>query len=755
MPEKTKKQIIFYLENINLGVLGVFLLFLPLFFLSATTDPYTLPKQILLIGAASILTIIFGIKTIIDGKIKLRPSPFDLQVFLIAVIALVSSVLSINRTDSLIAVVPFLFSILLYFIITNIVKQPSQLLLILASIVAGAVISSILSILSFFSIFILPFPYTQATYFNTFGSLLDQVIYFALVLPVTGYFVYSIITTLKSKKKSAVFGTNTSGASHKNTETAISPVNIGFTVAFIIILIGIIITAIQLVTTQKPLILPLETGFRTALAAISQDTGRVFLGFLFGSGFGTYLTDFTRYKPPAFNLDPNLWQFTFFRSSTLILELLATTGILGLLAFLFLVYKIIKERNFFLPLILALISVFILPFTFILQTLFFILLAIFAVIRAHNNPEKFNEIEFYFVALKRGLLTARAEGEPIHQNTTERRYSKFLPILFLIITLALVGFPVYFSFKLFVSDIIYRNSLTAFSQNNGNETFRLQDLSIKTFPYRDLYYRGLSQVDIALANALAVKAKEQSSNTQIQQTILQLIQNAITNGRNAAAIAPQSSYNWNNLSSIYRSLIGFGENADKFAELTNQQAIALDPNNPQQYIELGGIYYQTGKYDDAIRQFQLALNMKNDFANAYYNLGHALEMKGSLQEALTMYQEVQKLVTNDPENLNKINAEIQALQNKIATQQQEVPSGTSQAQIPAATTSAEPEANTPENESLNVNKPPAKLPERNPKVKIPGLTTTPEPTVSPTPAEEKGPFHLKKPFTTPTPTRIP
>src|SRR5205823_130676 len=159
---------------------------------------------------------------------------------------------------------------------------------------------------------------------------------------------------------------------------------------------------------------------------------------------------------------------------------------------------------------------------------------------------------------------------------------------------------------------------------------------------RDLYYRGLSQVNLALANALANQARQNPSanNQQTQQNILTLIQQSISAGRNATIIAPLTPFNWSNLSSIYRSLIGFGENADKFAVLTDQQAIALDPQNPQQYIDLGGIYYQLGDFDDAIRQFQIAITLKQDYPNAYYNLGHALEMKGQLNEALAAYQYV-------------------------------------------------------------------------------------------------------------------
>jgi len=713
-----KKQTILYIENTGLFIIGLTLLLLPLLFFSINTDAFILPKQILLSASVSILAILFGVRTIIEGKIKFRTTPFDIPVLLLAIFALISSLLSLNRLDALTAYMPFLFTTLLFFLITNTVKRENSLLIIISSLVLGACLSALLSVLSYFKIYILPFQYTQATYFNTFGSLLDQAIYYALIIPITVYFIISLVKKLKSGKKIVM-------------NTGDTPISIGFSVSFVILLAGLAITGYQLLTSQKPLILPLETGFQTAFAAISQENGRIMWGFLFGSGFGTYLADFTRFKSPAYNLNPELWSFTFFRSSTFILELLATTGITGLFAFIFLIFRILKERNFFYPLIIAVILAFLLPFSFTILCLFYALLGIFAVTRAHNNPEKFAEIEFFFVALRRGLLAAKPEGESISLNTNEKKYSKLLPILFFLMITSLVIIPLYFMIRLFLSDLYYKKSLEAYAQNNGLATYNLQLNAVNIYPFRDLYYRGLSQTNIALANALALQEKDGEGNTKNQQNIIQLIQQSINSGRNATMISPITSFNWSNLSSIYRSLIGFGENADKFAILTNQQAIALDPNNPQQYIDLGGIYYQLKMYDDAIRQFQIAINLKNDYANAYYNLGHALEAKGGNDnEALSMYQVTRSLVADNKDSTKKIDDEILALTKKINQE----------------TTGQNPANNTQTNtvnEPLQINKPETQLPEREPQISIPGPTISP----LPSPAQEQD-------STTPTPTQV-
>src|SRR5579885_3724257 len=91
---KSEQSIISALEKICLFILGVLLLVFPLVFLSTTTDAFTLPKQMLLITGVSLTVVLFGLKSVFEGKIRLRSSPFDLAVFLLLLVSLLSAVFS-------------------------------------------------------------------------------------------------------------------------------------------------------------------------------------------------------------------------------------------------------------------------------------------------------------------------------------------------------------------------------------------------------------------------------------------------------------------------------------------------------------------------------------------------------------------------------------------------------------------------------------------------------------------------------------
>ena len=644
-----KKEFISYLSNISLFILGITLLVFPLLVVTATTDAFILPKQILIGFGVLATLLLFGVKTLVEKKVVIRRTPFDLPIVLFIIATLASSVFAVNKLDSFQVFVPFLFSSFLYFVIVNTAKEKSSINFLNASVAVGAVILAAVAILSYFKIYPLPFAFTRAQTFTPLGSGLEQALYLLVALSFVLSLSWPLLKRLISKRTSTF------------EKEKIEIFDSGFLLSAIVLLAGTLIAFYSLVKLQNPIILPFQTGFQTAFAEISQDNGRIAQGFLLGSGFGTYGTDFARFKPVSFNQYTNLWSLSFIRSSSWILEILATTGVLGLAAFAFLLYKIFKEKAYFKPLLILIIAAFILPFSFVTQTLFFIVLGLYAARESlkEKKQNKYFDVEPQFVTLRRGILS-------LSSTTGGSRDERFLPLIFFVALAILVGVVGFFSTQYAIADITFQKSLVAAQANNGSKTYTLQGQAINTFPYRDAYYRIFSQTNLSLATSLTSQVPKNSSpSAQVQQTVLTLTQQSINAARQATTVAPQTAANWANLSSVYRALIGFGQNAEQFAIASQQQSAVLDPNNPNEYINLGGIYYQLGQFDNAQAQFQVAINLKPDLANSYYNLGHTLEQKGDLKGALLQYQTVKNLVTSDKTNLGTIDKEISAIQDKI------------------------------------------------------------------------------------------
>lgn len=647
--DSAQKQKIADSIDTTLGFLwGIFFLAFPIVFTTLTTDSFVLPKQILLAGVVVLSLLLLVAKMMLTEKVTLRRTPFDVPVGLLLFALLLSAIFAVDRADSLIAVVPVLLSGIGYFVFTNTIKKENTIVFMLASLLVGGGITAILAIFSFFKVYPLFFSYTHIPYFTTLGSQLEQAFYFAFLLPV-GIVIALPMLRGKTNNATVTFGSMS-----------------------ILIAAGLFVTIIQLFTTQKPVLLPFETGFQTAFAAISQDTGRIAQGFLLGSGYGNFTTVFTRFKQATFNANPTLWSVMFNQSSSFVLELLATTGILGFLSYLFLLFRVVNNHSSkranpaFLALILLAITSFVLPFSFVEIGILFILLSLFAAIQGLRHHKDYYDVEFKFVALKRGIISLQQVELPAHEKKEYNRPTVYAVSAVLLVLCALVG---WFGGRFVVSDIIFQKSLVLAAANNGTGTYAQQAQAISIFPYRSVYYRIFSQTNIALAGSLAsIQPKNGQPNQQAQSTMYTLIQQGITTSRQATTISPQLVANWQNLSSVYRSLIGLGQNADSFAIQAAQEAVVLDPTNPQEYLALGGIYYQLSQWDNAIRYFQQAAAVKQDYSNAYYNLGHAYEQKGDYQNAMAAYQAVKTLVANDKTNTATINGDIAALQQKMDAQ---------------------------------------------------------------------------------------
>lgn len=639
-----RQQLITYIDNSLQFLWGIVFLLFPFFISTSTSDNYLLPKEVALGIVALLSLILFGIKFVINKKIQFRQTVLDFPILVFLSALIISAIFAVDRNDSLIAVVPYIFAAITYYILVNLIKKAETAFYFISSLITGAALLSVFSAFTYFKVYLILLPLTHTPSFTPLGSLLMQAIYLFAMLPLAIYFGFPL---LRGKS---------------NTKTFV------FSLTSVILILGFALTLFQLVTSQKPLLLPFPTGFQIAFATISQDSQRLAQSFFFGSGIGTFLNDFTRFKPVSFNAYQDLWFYTFSNSSSFVLELLATTGILGLLSYLFIVGRTVinpaKNRSnpLYLSLILLIVASFIFAFSFPIIALLFIMLALFSSIATFKDPQSAFELEVSLVTLKKGIFSE--DAHPIEHK------SPVMPILLLLVFLVITTILTYFSATYVLSDVIFQDSLVAASNNNGQLTYQKQIQAINLFPYRSDYYRVFSQTNIALANSLLSlsTAKGSSPSSQIQQTILNLIQQSITVSKAATTLAPQSTVNWQNLSSVYRSLIGVGQNADSFTVAAAQQAIILDPSNPQEYTTLGGIYYQLQQWDNAIREFQLAVGVKQDYPNAYYNLGHAYEQKGDLQNALANYQIVQSLVANNANNRKTITSEITALEARIASQ---------------------------------------------------------------------------------------
>jgi tetratricopeptide (TPR) repeat protein len=77
--------------------------------------------------------------------------------------------------------------------------------------------------------------------------------------------------------------------------------------------------------------------------------------------------------------------------------------------------------------------------------------------------------------------------------------------------------------------------------------------------------------------------------------------------------------------------------------------LAKNPNTWLGHCNLGVVLFQKGQVDDAVAQYQKALEINPNYVAAHYNLGNALFQKGQLDQALAQYQKAIEINPNDAE----------------------------------------------------------------------------------------------------------
>lgn len=117
--------------------------------------------------------------------------------------------------------------------------------------------------------------------------------------------------------------------------------------------------------------------------------------------------------------------------------------------------------------------------------------------------------------------------------------------------------------------------------------------------------------------------------------------------RTTIARNPGSWLAHNNLGYVYFQA---GRLDDAMAQY--KEALKINPNFSEAHNDLGQALLQSGDVDGAIAQFQKTLDLDPEFKDAEVNLGAALVQKGEAKEAVPHFQKVLK---TDPENLGARN----------------------------------------------------------------------------------------------------
>jgi len=603
------------LERLERYILYIVVFLLPVFVLSAFVDSFGLPKLLLLALGVTLILVVKAVRLLIDKKMEISVSNFDIPLLVILIGYVVSSIFTVNNKMEAFflpgSASIVIGSVLLYFFLNNlnfsqkngvkVILFASSLTVALTSVLA---MSGVLGNVSFLKTFFI------GKNLSLPGGGIPQAIFLAAMLPISA----ELIINTKDFAKRVFLGTG----------------------AVIVTLSLVLCVVAALPGKPDTVILP---DFRTSFA-VTLDTLKE--SPIFGAGAGNYLSAFNKFRPVSYNAT-NIWQVRFSTASNYYFTAVTETGLIGLAGIVLLLVAIIglarKVRFNSLQVFKEghILSLFVLT----------VALGLF--------PANITLISLFFVFISLCASTRRNEIT-IPANLSAVPYLIAVPVL------GLVSAFYFFSYSAVSAEHLYRKSLESLNNNNAKETYDLMRQAITLNPYVDRYHASYAQVNMAIAQSMAQQGEEISDADR--ETIATLIQQAIREGKNTVFLNPTRSNNWELLANVYQAIMPFAQGADQFTLQTYAQAISLDPINPGLRIALGGVYYNLGQYDSAVDVFKLAVAAKPDYPNSHYNLSAAYREKKEYDNAIAEMNAVLSLVEKDSQDYKTAETELENLKAK-------------------------------------------------------------------------------------------
>ena len=672
-------------------LLLVFLL--PLFFLSFTSNVLDFNKQALLI--VLVLTSLFAwlLKSLIEEKITLDINWFNLAPAILLAVTALSTLFSAYKYGSFwgwpLSVAPSLLTVLalvlLYFLILHLFRKPEEIFGLIFILIISSLVVSFFSLFQVFGKFALPFDFAKSNSFNPIGSVNSLAIFIATILPLAASLIFISKNRLLKSLIWLFLGLSLVLLLAVNFQTAWLVLLISSSIILVfgisrremfnlswlflpILFLALSLFALVMRTSVFPTI-ALPTEISPSLSAsfnIAWETLKSFnspLSWLFGSGPGTFVYDYSKYKSLEIN-QTVLWATRFSSGSSEIIDKLATTGIFGFLSFLAVIgasiftgFKAViskeaKKDNLVWTMMSGVLASFVgsviglllYPGNVSLMFLFWLLMALI----------------FSLIGSKTRTFNLQAATEPAEGKKGAPWMA--VGVSFVFITVLIISMFVFFvQGQRFFAETNYMKALASVQKADNDGAIKYLSAAIRlTNGKQDNYWRDLSQVYLFRINEEL--QKKDLTQEQMSQNVSNLISLLVEAAKSSTDSSPKNVANWTIRGYVYSNIMPLITGSDEWAIKAYEEAIRLDPKNPSIYADLGQIYTARADgleqdkektserqqaLDSAKTNFQKALDLKSDYAQARFQLAMIDIRENKIKDAITKLEETRAIASSD------------------------------------------------------------------------------------------------------------
>lgn len=618
-------------KDVATGIVYIVALLFPIFFIPFTADFFDLNKTMLLVVSTGALLLSWACASILRKSLRITLSPVLAPAALFTGAVVVSSLFAApNRIEAFTGKALLYIVLFLFFTIgSHMLRIKRKELPFMLLILSGAILT-VVSILQALGIglsqilnSVLGLQIPNSIVFSLAGSSFATMLF---LVPVAIASVVEMFSVRGMEKKGV------------------------YAVASGVLLVGILLNGYFMLPGKiaQPQFLPFRTSWSIMLESMKNPTS-AFLGV----GPESYINAFTQFRPADYNMLPQ-WNIRYVTARNEVLQIVTSLGIIGLVTYLFFVLMMVKllfplkeeTRPFAIIILTTLVFQLVFPASYVQMILLYTSLLFVTAFLKAKKDERVTDMILHMFAVR--LIAPEKEQKPATENA-----SVILAYAATLVVVVGFGVSAFFLGKAYASEIIFYQSLVAAQKNDGLKTYNLQAQAVALSPSNDRFRRSFASTNFALAKGMAENPDLTDAD---RENVSGLIQQAIEQGKVAVSLDQGKTANWETLSSIYRNLIGTAQGADQWAIASIVQAIRTEPTNPGLRFDLGGVYLTLENYDQAQQLFQQAVDLKPDWANAYYNLGFVYEQKKDVLLALNAYAQALQLLpesSTDREALQK------------------------------------------------------------------------------------------------------
>lgn len=326
---------------------------------------------------------------------------------------------------------------------------------------------------------------------------------------------------------------------------------------------------------------------------------------ILGTGPETFAFSFPMFKPIGHNLTSE-WDFIYNKAHNEFLNYLATTGIVGTLAYFSVIYYsifiLIKSKRFDLlaGYVAILVSNFF-GFSVVAVSLLFYIFPAFAIaisdqkLEINSKPEKLNETQ-----------------------------------IIIIVTALIATLYILFSIHSYwQADIYFQQAKTLSRQGNPTKARTLIELAIKNSKNEPIFWSEASNID----SEIAVRSGEEKKEDQASN----FIKLAIQESNVSTDFAPYNINFKRTQANVFYKLSAFNQNYLDKSEKTLKDAVKITPNDPKIYYQLGIVLLKTNKNQEAIQNLEKSIELKTNYKDGRFALGSVYKDMGEKEKAIEQF----------------------------------------------------------------------------------------------------------------------